>query len=102
MIHGTGVVVPPYIVRWRPIRYPFGIVPTHPLRTLVSVANDSMHRRVLPVLHYPRNMVIYHYPLIGVIYMVILHVFKIKNYPNLFSNYYPKYKIQVISPFILN
>ena len=31
------------------------------------------HRRVLPVLCYPRNMVIYHYPLIGVIFMVIYH-----------------------------
>ena len=47
-------------------------------------------------------MVIYHYPLIQVIYMVILHVFIIKNYPNLFSNYYPKSKIWVIYPFILN
>ena len=60
------------------------------------------HRRVLPVLHYPKNMVIYHYPLIVVIYMVILHIFSIKNYRNLFSNYYPKYKIWVNHPFILN
>ena len=60
------------------------------------------HRWALTVLHYPRNMVIYHYPLIGVIYMVILHVFIIKNYPNLSSNYYPKYKIRVNYPFILN
>ena len=57
---------------------------------------------VLPVLRYPRNMVIYHYPLIGVIYMVILHIFIIKNYPNFFSNYYPKYTIRVIHPFIFN
>ena len=34
--------------------------------------------------------------------MVIFHVFIIKNYPNLFSNYYPKYTIWVIYPFILN
>ena len=62
----------------------------------------SAHRRVLPVLHYPINMVIYHYPLIGVIYMVILDVFIIENYPNSFSNYYPKYTIRVNYPFILN
>ena len=60
------------------------------------------HRRLLPVLHYTRNMVIYHYPLIGVIYMVFLHVFIIKNHPNLFSNYYPKSKIWVIYPLSLN
>ena len=60
------------------------------------------HRRVLLVLHYPRNMVIYHYPLIGVIYVVSLHIIIIKNYPNLFSNYYPKYTIWVNYPFILN
>ena len=47
-------------------------------------------------------MVIYHYPLIGVIYMVILHVFIIKKYPTLFSDYCPKYKIWVIYPFIYN
>ena len=35
----------------------------------------SRHIRVLPVLRYPRNMVIYHYPLIGVIFMVILLIF---------------------------
>ena len=34
--------------------------------------------------------------------MVILQGFIIKNYPNLFSNYYPKYTIWVIYPFILN
>ena len=34
--------------------------------------------------------------------MVILHLFIIKNYPNLFSNYYPKFTIGVIYPFILN
>ena len=37
------------------------------------------HIRVLPVLCYPRNMVIYHYPLIGVIFMVILLIFIIQN-----------------------
>ena len=47
-------------------------------------------------------MVVYHYALIGVICMVIFHVFIIKNYPNLFSNYYPKYTIRVLYPFILN
>ena len=30
------------------------------------------HRRVLPVLRYAINMVIYHYPLIGIILMVLL------------------------------
>ena len=60
------------------------------------------HRWVLPVLHYPRHMLIYPYPLILVIYMVILHAFIIKKYPNLFSNYYPKYISWVIYPFILN
>ena len=62
----------------------------------------SHHRWVLPVLRYPRNMVIYHYPLIGVIFMVILHIFILKNYANLFSKYYPKYTIRVIYPFIFN
>ena len=56
----------------------------------------------LTVPHYPRNMVIYHNSPIGVIFMVILHVFIIKNHPNLFPNYYPKYTIWVIYPFILN
>ena len=56
----------------------------------------------LPVLCYPINILIFYYPLTGVVYMVILHVFIIKNYPNLFSNYYPKYTIQVNYPFILN
>ena len=46
------------------------------------------HIWALLVLHYPRNMVIYHYPLIGVIYMAILHVFIIKNYP-IFSQIIP-------------
>ena len=60
------------------------------------------HRWALPVLYYLRNMEIYHYPPIGVVFMVILHVFIIKNYPYLFSNYYPKFTIWVIYPFILN
>ena len=60
------------------------------------------HRWALTVLHYPRNKVICQHPLIGVIYMVILHVFIIKNHPNWFSNYYPKSIIWVIYPFILN
>ena len=34
--------------------------------------------------------------------MVILYIFIIKNYPNLFSNYCPKFTIWVIYPFILN
>ena len=62
----------------------------------------SAHRWVLPVLCYPRNMVIYHYPLIGVMFMVILLIFIIRNCPNSFSNYYPKYTIRVIYPFIFN
>ena len=33
------------------------------------------HRRTLPVLRYPRNTVIYNYLPIGVIFMVILHIF---------------------------
>ena len=69
----------------------FGLQPIQ----LKRVINDGVfkggykNRRVLPVLRYPRNMVIYHYPPIGVIYMVILHVFIIKNYPNFFPNDYP-------------
>ena len=35
-------------------------------------------------------------------FMVILHVFIIKKYPNLFSNYYPKYTIWVFYPFTLD
>ena len=34
-------------------------------------------------------------------FMEILYVFIIKNYPKLFSNYYPKFTIWVIYPFIL-
>ena len=34
--------------------------------------------------------------------MVILHVFISINYPNLFSDYYPKFTTWVIYPFILN
>ena len=60
------------------------------------------HIWALPVLRYPRNMVICYYPLIGVIYMVILHFLIIKNYPSLFSNYYFESTIWVIYPFILN
>ena len=60
------------------------------------------HRRVLPVLRYPRHTVIYHYPLIGVIFMVVLLIFIIQNYPIFFSNYYPKFTIRVIYPFIFN
>ena len=60
------------------------------------------HRWALPVLHYPTNMVIYHYPPIEVIFMVILHVFIIKYYPYLFSSYYHKFIVWVIYPFILN
>ena len=40
------------------------------------------HRRVLSVIRYPRNAVIYHYPLFWVILMVILLIFIIQNYPN--------------------
>ena len=60
------------------------------------------HRWVLPVLHYPSILVVYHYPLIGVIFMIILLIFIIQNYPNFFSKYYPKFTIRVIYPFIFN
>ena len=60
------------------------------------------HRCVLPVLHYPVNMDIYHYPLIGVIFMVSLLIFIIQNYPNFLSKYYPKFTIRVIYLFIFN
>ena len=36
------------------------------------------YRWALLVLHYPGNMVIYHYSLVGVIFMVLLHVIIIK------------------------
>ena len=62
----------------------------------------TFHRWEIPILRYPKNMVIYHYPPIEVILMVILYDFIIKYYPNLSSNYYPKYKIWFIYPFILN
>ena len=39
------------------------------------------HRWVLPVLHYPSNLVIYHYPPFWEILMVILLIFIIQNYP---------------------
>ena len=42
------------------------------------------HRWVLPVLRYPSNLVIYHYPPFWVILMVILLIFIIQNYPNFF------------------
>ena len=35
-------------------------------------------------------------------FLVILQVFIIKNHPNLFSNYYPKYTFWLIYPFLLN
>ena len=44
----------------------------------------------------------YCYPPIEVTFMVTLHVFIIKYYPNLSSNYYPKLTIWIIYPFILN
>ena len=34
----------------------------------------TQHRWPLLILHYPRNIIIYNFPLIGVIYMVIMHV----------------------------
>ena len=70
--------------------------------TKISTKGYGDHRRVLPVLRYPRNIFIYQYPLIGVIFMVILLIFIIQNYPNLFSKYYPKFTIWVIYPFIFN
>ena len=39
---------------------------------------DEMHRWAFPVICYPRNMLIYHYPIFGVTFMVILYVFIIK------------------------
>ena len=68
----------------------------------MSMTDSWGHIWALPVLYYPRNMVIYHYPPIGVIFIVIFHLFIIKNYPNLFSNYYPKYTVWVIYPFLFN
>ena len=68
----------------------------------ISNTTCGHHRRVLPVLRYPRNMVIYHYPLFWVIFMVIFLNFIIQNYPNYFSKYYPKFTIWVIYPFIFN
>ena len=63
---------------------------------------DEMHRWAFPVICYPRNMLIYHYLLIGVIFLVILLICIIQNYPNFFSKYYPKFTIRVIYPFIFN
>ena len=66
---GIGTVTPSFIGKyWRSY--------WHPL--------TSHHRWVLPVLRYPSNMVIYHYPLFWVILMVILLIFIIQNYPNFF------------------
>ena len=65
---------------------------------LESMDSDGWHIWNLSILHYP-IMVIYHYPLAGVILMVILHVFIIKNFSNFFSNYFPKYTYWVIFPF---
>ena len=48
------------------------------------VGSPSLHRRGLPFLSYPINMVIYHYHLIGVIYMV---TFDNKNVQNYHINY---------------
>ena len=63
---------------------------------------DSNQRWALPVLHFPINMVIYHYPPVAVIFMVILHVSIIKSHPNLFSSYYSKHTIWVIYSFSIN
>ena len=73
----------------------------HWVRDRYNRGTDVEHRWALPSVHYPRNMVIYHYPPIGVIFMVILHVFTTKNYPNFSSNYYPKHTIWVICPLYL-
>ena len=74
---------------YRPVVYPrlrtaFGTI-CHQLSTVESII-----------------VVIYHHPLVGVILMVILHIFIIKNYPIFFSNYYPKYTFWVIYPFLMN
>ena len=42
------------------------------------------HRWVLPVLRYPSNVIIYHYPIFWIILMVILLILIIQNYPNCF------------------
>ena len=68
----------------------------------VLPVTDVAHRWALTVIHYPRNTVIYDYPPIGVTFMVILYFFIFKYYPNLFSNYDPKYTIWVIYPSRLN
>ena len=49
-----------------------------------GVKASGEHRRVLPVLRYPRNVVIYQYPLFWVILLVIFLIFIIQNYPNFF------------------
>ena len=59
----------------------------------------SDHKWELPVLRYARNIIIYQYPVVWLIFMAILHVFITNNYPKLFSNNYPKYKFWVIYPF---
>ena len=51
------------------------------------LVSASEHRWSLPVLRYPINMLIFPYPLFGVIVLVILHVFIIKNSAKVFSNY---------------
>ena len=93
-----------------PALYDFrGRISEHPLDRSFAWSLDRKfmwtrraHRWVLPVLRYPRNMVIYHNPHIGVIFMVILLIFIIQNYPNFFSKYHPEFTIRVIYPFIFN
>ena len=63
-------------------------------------ASHYTHRWALTVLRYPRNIVIYHDPPVGVIFMVIVHVFIINNYPNFYSHYQPEYTFWVIYPFL--
>ena len=47
-------------------------------------------------------MVIYHYPAIGIIFISNFARSYYQNYPNLVSNYYPKYTFWVIYPFLIN
>ena len=53
-----------------------------------TAAPHLVHGRVLPVLHYPSNLAIYHYPPFRVILMVILLIFIIE--------YYPKFRLKIL------
>ena len=102
-IRDTHVTYPVYVQLFKaPAPKPLNDEAFRLMVTQTMDKTPGLNRWVLPVLCYPRNMFIYHYPLIGVILMVILLIFIIQNYPNFFSNDYPKYTIWVIYPFIFN